>query len=283
MSYNFKGRGFLQTTGKNNHMSQSNMNTINLSPYSHSILGSSPLTSNLTLSGIDFSDETSRRSSQIKKVELYQSPEDILTLSCALQRLRKSGEYGLRVLDDTVLKKVSQDDKDKAIAIRDYYSKKIMMGNLTDKLYKSQFRRDLATFIVADGKVFKDPDIGMACYLPDFYDYDVSVDGIKLQVNQALEISPSSPSVMQLEAVNLTPLEKIKKKTKNRELVEYWFKDDKLNAAVKIVLDPKNQLLKVWDGIFNNSPTLSVSGIFHRIETDGFEYFKVTSWDLTKA
>lgn len=273
-NFKFKGRGFLQTAG------MSNMSTITLSPwdntYSNVILGSS------TAAFDPFSDN-SKIAPQIKKFEAYSSPEDILTLSSTLQRLRKDSVFGLRILDADVVSKVSQDDRNKAFEIRDYYSKKIMMGNLTDKMFKSSFRRDLATFIGADGKTFKNEDIGMACYLPDFYDYDIALDTVKQQVSKTLDIDKSSPNTMALLDVNLTPLRKISKKTKHSKQLEYWFKDDKLDAAVVLTLEPKNQLLKIWDSIFNDSENLTMSGLFHRTSIDGFDFFRVTNWDLVKS
>ncbi len=279
--FQYKGKGFVQLTGRRN--GKSTMSQISIQPLG-AIASSAMLNSsfaNLTLNGSSFSDV--RQSPSITKFEAYESPEDILTLSCTLQRLRATGEFGLRVLDDVVMRKVSIEDRTKAESIRDYYSKKIMMGNLTDKMYKSSFRRDLAAFIMADGKRFKNNDIGMACYLPDFYDYDTKLDSIKSQVETTLDVSSSSPTVMKLDVVNLTPLSKITKKTKNNKQLEYWFKDDKVNAAVVLSLDPKNQLIKIWDGIFNDSSSLSMSGFFHRTSLDGFEYFRVTNWDLVKA
>jgi len=277
----YNGKGFVQLTGKST-MAQINVNPIR--PFGN-ILGSSGLLNspfaNMSLNGVDF--ENLKQSPSITKTEVFESPEDILTLSCTLQRLRATGEFGNRVLDDAVMRKVSTEDRGKSASIRDYYSKKIMMGNLTDKMYKSNFRRDLSTFIMADGHRFKTNDIGMACYLPDFYDYDTQIDSIKLQVETSLNVPSSSPTVMKLDVVNLTPLSKISKKTKNRKQLEYWFKDDKVNAAVVLTLDPKNQLIKVWDGIFNGASTLPMSGYFHRTTLDGFEYFKVTNWDLIKA
>lgn len=274
MSYRYKGKGFVQLTGK--QMAQINMNTIQ--PF-----GAIPSSAwaNISLSGS--SNDILRQSPAITAFQAYDSPEDILTLSCTLQRLRHAGEFGNRILDDAVMKKVSFEDREKATTIRDYYSKKIMMGNLTDKMYKSSFRKDLATFIMADGKRFKDSDIGMACYLPDFYDYDVEIDAVKSQVSTSINAPDNAPTVLKLDTVKLKPLNKIFKKTKRSKQLEYWFKDDLINAAVVLTLDPKNQLIRVWDSIFDSSTEMPMSGFFHRTELDGFEYFRVTNWDLVKA
>lgn len=278
MANKYQGKGFVQLTGR--QMAQINMNT--LKPVNVTA-GSSTWNpfSNLSLNGSDF--DSIRQSPSITKFEAYDSPEDILTLSCTLQRMREANDYGHRVLDESVMKKVSVEDRNKAAAIRDYYSKKIMMGNLTDKMYKSNFRRDLSTFVIADGKRFKDTDIGMACYLPDFYDYDVEIDGVKAQVFTTINVPDDAPTVMKLDKVMLTPLKKVFKKTKRSKVLEYWFKDDTVNAAVVLSLEPKNQLIRVWDGIFNSSTEMPMTGYFHRTDLDGFEYFRVTNWDLVKA
>ena len=271
----------MQLTGK--QMAKINMNTIQ--PLSALSSASWANVSNIALNGSDFDSDfgIKRQASSIVKFEAYDSPEDILTLSCTLQRMREAKDYGHRVLDETVMQKVSVEDRNKSTAIRDYYSKKIMMGNLTDKLYKSSFRRDLATFIMADGKRFKDNDIGMACYLPDFYDYDVEIDEVKSKVDTTVNAPESAPTVMKLDKVVLTPLKKVFKKTKHSKVLEYWFKDDIVNAAVVLTLEPKNQLIRVWDNIFNSSTEMPMTGFFHRTNLDGFEYFRVTGWDLVKA
>jgi len=222
----------------------------------------------------------------IKKYEMYETPIDVLALSCALQRMRNNKEYGFQILDKKVVENVTTSDKEKAVSIRDYYSKKVMFGKLSEKLVMTQFRQDMNRFVHTDGLVFKEKDIGMICYLPTFYDYDVSLDEVRLQVtpNQGFTRMDSNGAPRALgTVVNLTPIKTIVRKTRSMSSIQYWMVDDKLNAGVMMSLVKDNPLQHVWDHIFNTEKVLQISGNFSRQTNDDFEYFKVNNWKLQKG
>lgn len=278
MSQKYKGKGFVQLTGRNN-MSYG------------SILGGSQNTITLTgahgsmTAGQIFSLDSISPSQHhsIKKFEMYETPVDVLQLSCALQRMRENKEYGHKILDRRVVESVNNIDQSKAASIRDYYSKKIMFGKLNEKLYMSSFREDMNKFIHSDGLHFKESDIGMICYLPTFYDYDIQVDEVKAEVvinQQFREMDKNGSPRMLGVTANLTPLKKIIRKNRNTERIQYWLKDDKLNSAVLIQLMKDNPLLHIWDHYFTTQPMLKVEGTFGRTHHDDFEYFSTTNWKL---
>jgi len=222
----------------------------------------------------------------IKKFEMYEAPIDVLALSCALQRMRNNKEYGFQILDKKVVENVTTTDKEKAAAIRDYYSKKVMFGKLSEKLSMTPFRQDMNRFVHTDGLIFKEKDIGMICYLPTFYDYDVNLDEVRLQVtpNQGFTRMDNNGAPKNLgTVVNLTPLKTIVRKTRSTATIQYWMVDDKLNAGVMLSLAKDNPLQHVWDHIFNTEKVLQISGNFSRQTNDDFEYFRVTNWKLTQA
>lgn len=285
----YKGKGFVQLTGRNNMSSilgsGSSHNTISISGAqgTSASSASSWLNQNMSNWANDLSLNLNSHHHSIKKFEMYETPVDVLTLSCTLQRLREEREYGHKILDKKVVESVTSEDHAKSATIRDYYSKKIMFGKLNEKLFMSKFREDMNKFVHSDGLHFKESDIGMICYLPTFYDYDIQVDEVKASVvtNQGFRDMDSKGTPNALDSiVTLKPLKKIVRKTRNRELLQYWFTDDKLNAGVLMHLTKDNPLLHIWDNLFLGQESLKVSGYFARTHSDDFEYFKVSSWKL---
>lgn len=276
MSYRFKGKGYLQITGKQNMSSWYTNNTVTLSNVSAQTYNDF----NLTLGG------SLQHHHDVKKYEMYETPVDVLTLSCTLQRLRANQDYGHKILDKKVVDSVNSDDRERTRTIRDYYSKKIMFGKLNDKLALTPFRKDMNTFIHGDGLIFKEKDLGMICYLPTFYDYDIQLDEVKSQVtvNQNFKRMDMNGSPTSLgTTVNLTPLKRIVRKTSRMEKIQYWMVDDKLNAAVVMTLGKDNSLAHIWDHIFNTEKVLKITGQFNRTFNDEFEHFSVTKWNLDMA
>lgn len=276
MSYRYKGKGLLQITGKQNMSSWYTNNTVTLSNVSAQAYNDF----NLTLGG------SLQHHHDVKKYEMYETPVDVLTLSCTLQRLRANQDYGHKILDKKVVDSVNSDDRERTRTIRDYYSKKIMFGKLNDKLALTPFRKDMNTFIHGDGLIFKEKDLGMICYLPTFYDYDIQLDEVKSQVtvNQNFKRMDMNGSPTSLgTTANLTPLKRIVRKTSRMEKIQYWMVDDKLNAAVVMTLGKDNSLAHIWDHIFNTEKVLKITGQFNRTFNDEFEHFSVTKWNLDMA
>lgn len=232
-------------------------------------------------------DITLTHSPQVKKYEVYETPEDILALSCTLQRVRKE-QPGIkfRILDSTIINSVSQGDKVKAQSMRDYYSKKIMMGKLTDKFAMTQYRQDMNQFIHGEVTRIKSTDIGMACFLPTFYDEDIELDTVKCQLTLGQGFvamdKKFTPKAMQT-SVMLAPIKKITRKTRSKVIFQYWFKDDKLNAGVMLELPKDNPLLHIWDYMFENESTIKIKGTYVRRTLDEFEHFSITKWELDRT
>lgn len=284
--------GVLQDPKQSRYTGQGIMTSYTLNP--HSIQPIQSL-SNVSLGAInggtsswfnELSVETSY-SPQVKKYEVYETPEDILALSCTLQRLRKTQPgVKFRILDTTVIASVTPDDKTKAQAMRDYYSKKIMMGKLTDKFVMTKYREDMNQFIHGEVTRIKSTDIGMACFLPTFYDEDVELDTVKCQVtvDQGFVAMDKkyTPKSMQT-TVALTPLKKITRRTRNKVIFQYWFKDDSVNGGVMLELPKDNPLLHIWDFMFENESTIKIFGNFARRTLDEFEHYSITKWELSRT
>ena len=220
----------------------------------------------------------------VKKYEIYESPEDVLALSVAWKRLRDENipRSFSKLLDRELFNKVQPSDREKAQVIRDYYSKKILMWKLKS-INMTKYRQDLNEFIVSDGTKFPETTLPLAFRLPEFYDYDVALDGVRTSVNPRQQFTKmnaeGNPRTLKLN-VPLTPLKCLHRKVKNSDLLQYWFRDPETNAGVVLNLSPKNELKHMWDHMFNNSPTIHIQGSYTRKEIDDFEHFLVSEWQL---
>jgi len=252
------------------------------------VSGLSPLTASQlsTLQNVSLGWEYPT-SHQVKKLEIYETPNDVLALSCAMQRLRKEQPgVKFRLLDDTVINNVKHEDKNRAQDIRDYYSKKIMMGKLTEQLAMTNYRQDLNKFIHGSVTQVKSTDVGLVCFLPTFYDQDIELDEVKslVKLNQDFVSMDKrmTPKALNTSVV-LTPLKKLTRKTKNKTTYQFWFKDDLLNAGVVLELTKDNPLMHLWEHMFNNDATIKILGTFARRRLDDFEHFSITNWELDRS
>jgi len=308
MTYTYKGRGMVQITG-NKQMST----PYNITPHGNSYANvwsgsnntqSIPQISASTIQSLsnhnygnvntislgDLFSSNRNMSHDVKKYEIYESPEDILALSVAWRRLRKSGSMlGISsLLEKHVFDHLTTEDRSKANVIRDYYSKKIMMWKLKGKELTS-FRKDLNTFVHDDGIKFKQEMIGLAYYLPEFHEYDSELDTVRNQVTPKGFVKEQDKMLIPLTSMmgdkskKLIPIKRINRVTKRINHIQYWFKDDETDGAVVINIDSKNPLEHIWNNIFDNSHNLIVSGKYYLKDLEDFEYFSIKNWELQKG
>ena len=95
-------------------------------------------------------------SPQVKKYEVFESPEDVLVLSVTWKRLRDEDRHiAGKLLDSELFAHIKQEDRDKANVIRDYYSKKVMMWKLKGDGKLTSYRNDMNNFVHSNGLVVK--------------------------------------------------------------------------------------------------------------------------------
>jgi hypothetical protein len=216
----------------------------------------------------------------VKKYEIYESPTDLLALSSAWKRMRDNGSAQGRIaklLDNELFQSLSRQDYEQAEKIRDYYSKKIVMWKLKGDPMSS-YRNDLSSFVHSDGTKFPESMLGLAYYLPAFYEYDIQLDDVRLQV----ESTGITTKPMISTSRTFTPIKRIVQKTKRISSVQYWLKDVDSNHAASIHIETKNQLEHLWNHIFNTSDTIAINGNFHHKQRDNFEYLSITNWELAR-
>lgn len=225
-------------------------------------------------------DNTYNYHPDVKKYEVFESPEDVIALSVTWKRLRdnNSSQSG-NLLDKYLFEKVTNSDREIANKIRDYYSKKFMMKTLVgngDSL--SNFRKAIYKIINSDGKLITQDAIGPVYYLPMFYEYDKNVDEVKTQVSVHL---PNDQGY-ETHTKPLTTIKRVEKKMKQTATIEYWFKDNN-NFATVISITKDNPLLAVWDQIFSKSKVLQIKGMYRPTRLDNFEYYSIKNWSLADS
>lgn len=213
----------------------------------------------------------------VRKYEIYESTEDLLALSCAWHRIRKAnkGSKNINVnisklLDRQLFSLVNDDDKNLASAIRDYYSKKIMLWKLKNIVLTS-YREDLNQFIHSDGLKFKESIFGLAYRLPQFYFYDLKLDEIFRERNRITKEQP----IHRVKTLTFIDSTEVDRKTLKRN--EYWFSDEN-NNVVAIYLVPNNPLLKVWEQLIKNP--INLQGFYFNKRKDDFEFYQLEKFEL---
>lgn len=217
-----------------------------------------------------------KQNPDVKKYEVYESPEDILVLATTWKRMRDENRYGVvsKLMDSVLFKEITPADRNSATEIRDFYSKKIMMWNLKGNNI-TKYRQDLSKLIQSDGTMFKEDMLGLAYYLPAFYKYDSDIEEIRL-TTECRKIPHIGTGTKTLE-----PIKKITKKSKRQHVNEYWFKEAHSNSPVVLSLQAKNPLEHIWDNMFDHSETLPIQANYiHKIRDDFEHYFIGDKWEL---
>jgi hypothetical protein len=265
-------------------LSTRNINTITIPPVASPNIGAYTFSNNHSINNVFSLDSfmnDRNMNPDVKKYEIYESPIDLLALSSAWKRLRDAGTAQGRIgklLDKDLFESLISEDYSQAERIRDYYSKKIVMWKLKGERM-SNYRNDLCTFVHSDGTKFREEMLGLAYYLPAFYEYDNQLDEVRLQVEPpCLAKNPMINS-----SRTLTPIKRIMQKTKRVSVVQYWLKDTRNDYAVMIQIEAKNQLEHLWNHVFNNNNLIEIKGNFHLKQRDNFEYLSVTNWELTRG
>ena len=277
-----------------------NRNVSNTNPYTNGVINGAqgshntitlgniqPITS-MTLGGLQLHDTWSFADNvNVKKYEVFETTEDILALSVTWHRLRPLISHGIsnimnpsdrptKLTDAVLFKEIIQEDREKADVIRDYYSKKLMMFTLKGQRF-SNYRKDLNTFIHGDCKVVKEEMMPLVYRLPEFYEYDVGLDEMFLELDTRFEGSQISLSTIK----TLTPVKKFTVKRKSRKFVEYWLKDEE-NKPYKIEIDSNNELMHLWDYFYDKGKfhEITLDTVLKFSNRDSVSHYKLIKWKL---
>lgn len=221
-----------------------------------------------------------RNSENVKKYEIIETTEDLLALSCTWYRIRQNKGSSIsplitNMLSNDLFKLVTQEDRDHASVVRDYYSKKFMVMSLKDERLTA-FRQDLKDYLVGDPKKFTEKTIPMVYRLPEFHAHDIEFDVIKRDFEKDIPEFSKLTRRTSEKNLTLTPVKSFKKNSKARgKFVEYWLKDTN-NRAYRFGLRVDNPLLGLWDNAFNLG-SMRIGVTVQASRRDDLEFFNIGS------
>jgi len=257
---------------------------------SHGATGTLPGITAQTMAGLTasnisiLSNDIFSISPNVKKYEIYEFNEDVLALSVTWKRMRDNkNSIASRLTDSSLFMHVNSEDRALANVIADYYSKKIMMLKLTDNSKLTSYRTDLNDFVHGDRKKIVDKMFGLAYHLPAFYEYDIELDSIRSDlVTKHDWANTSHKQNGKQQSLVLTPLKRLRRKTKNLDAYQYWLRSTN-GTGVVISLQTNNTLLNLWEHFFNKKEPLVLSGTTFCKSLDGFEYLSIKNWQIVHS
>ena len=212
--------------------------------------------------------------SHVKTHQIYEIEKDLLSLSVCWRRLREAKDPGSStyigsLLEAELFRRVNDSDIELANAIRDYYSKKLMMWALTSDRNLTPFRKDLSTFISSDGKIFREEILPLVFRLPEFYEYDLFMDKI---------IATYKEKTNTLKSYQYLFLGRINRTIRKNKKIEFWFMG-KQNTLCRLSLDHNNILIPVLENILDSAvDQIFVShGKLQKRMRDDMTYFEFTT------
>lgn len=210
----------------------------------------------------------------------FTPPDDLLTLSVTHHRLRNSPPtpatafFEDGIIDPKLVPFITPEDREKAVLIRDHYSKKIMVLVLKGIPF-TPYRQKLNGFINSSVDL-EDDIIPLVFKLPEFYEYDIGYEEVRTTLTQPEDGILSGPV-----EVTLTPMKHFRVKKKAGGHDEYWLKDEAgCGYQIKLPNTPVvNPLLHLWNREFTK-PNLRISGVRKLHSPDGFKFYVMDKWEV---
>lgn len=205
--------------------------------------------------------------------------EDLVALSCARHRLSEGSRDGTGLLDPRLFESVTAADRDKANVIRNYYCSKLVMCTLLEKKL-SPFRMALHKFLDGSGRIFQEQMIPLAYRLPDFYEYDIAFEELKVGLEKNDLPSGMVRNSHSFREVELFPIGQTHRVTKTHNNFEYWFKDAN-NFMYLVSIDNHNMLRPLLDREFDRT-SVKIHGTFsHNIRNEmGILQLHGSNWKI---
>lgn len=226
-------------------------------------------------------------STHYERITYLKFNEDVLALSCAWWRNRilsnqnKVTPVITKMTDSVLYELVTIEDRQHAEKIRDYYSKLIVMWNLKGKRL-TKFRQNLSE-LISDGNKIREEHLGIVYRLPEFYAYDKKLEEIRFEnLNDKIN-GNNFKSRRFTDSITLIPIDKMHRKTKYSDKIVYWLKSKDTNVGVSLDVGRTNELISIWDKIFNLKQPINIHGVYSFTDILDFEHFRLTNWKIVNT
>ena len=200
--------------------------------------------------------------------------DDPLALSCASYRIYKN-EPARRFTNIEIVK-ATQEDRDQAQAIRDYYNQRYTMRALKGQQL-TEYQQKTAQFLSGLHHLTND-ELGLLYKLPYFYDEDCAFEQV---TEQTASVEYKHPYRSVITDYQLTPVVEIFKSRKGGELCCFFYRDQN-GQGVKISCRSSDSIAYMLRSLFNQ-PTIHVRGhtALEGIDTVESHYVRrLTQWEL---
>lgn len=204
--------------------------------------------------------------------------EDPLVLSCALQSVIDTGNGWHSLESETVKQAVTDEIRDKAEKIREYYSKKFFWATLSSSRALSDYRQRLLNLLENRIRSCNDKDVGIYFKLPFFYMEDQVYDKFK-KIYQTDNLQPLQYSTK--ECLDLQYLESTFSTQRKNKIERFWFTDQKY--LYQIELDQSNPLLEMFKSLLEeNKKSFKLETNKYIDQIDNMQFFKLVKFKFTK-
>lgn len=215
---------------------------------------------------------------------LVQFDADLLHLSCALYRLRKTTKDNdwNRALSDVPAKEITAADIELADSIRSHFNNKLMLARLRGNEL-TKFRTDLSKFLNGTFTIksefaaklgFEYPEnyVGLVYKLPYFYEYDQDI----YDIFGGDYVSLKGKFTRDGEK-KLTFLKRLSAYKKNIRADEYWFADEDSNRVV-FTVERNNPLKELFESVLSSGIKIQAK-YDHRMK-DTLNYINAIEWKI---
>lgn len=223
-----------------------------------------------------YSDEFEAGASRPKGIAYKADPLALVLMMKAQNKANYDIAHELKHMSEIF---ATKEDAHLAQKIRKYYRNRLVIQTLKGKHEMSNFRKDLYEFVDSDNIYYLREDfIPMVTKLPDFYEEDLMYDDFK-------KFLKTDRKTYEVDArlggeFTLYPVRKHHRKTQKCNILNYFFADGE-KQLYKIMLDPKNPLLHLFDRLFEQDKINFIGNRFnHDIRGTDLNMFILHEWEV---
>lgn len=214
------------------------------------------------------------------KEKVTKLKDDPVAISCALKQWMREGKGFLSLDNEDLVASITDEIRQQADEIREYYTKKFFWKALSDHRSLSDFRRRLLSLLENRITECKDQDCGIYYKLPYFYEEDLVYDDFKKTLNTT-NISHLGSSRNNVMTKRLEFLKTSYSWQRKRKIIRYWFKDDN-NFLYGIELAGDNPLLEIFNDYLKEHPTVLFQTRIVEDRIDSLHFYKMYSYKFLK-
>ncbi len=206
--------------------------------------------------------------------------EDPLVLACVRKAYEIAGKGYVSLDDQSLIGLITDQDRELAEKIREYYTKKFFWRALSEVRPLSDYRRRLINLLENRIRNCKDQDCGIYYKLPYFYEEDVVYEEFRKKL-KTTEIKPLGMERQNVVVKSLEFLTTTLSAQRKRKIIRYWFKDSS-DYLYGIELTSDNPLLPIFDDYLKENSTVNFKTRIVEDRIDNMNFYKLHAYKFVK-